>query len=87
MLALRVQGVGGGGVGGGGTLLTEPDSHCGRGSAAVPSGAMHSSSWQPVACVAAVAERANKSLERTRSAAVPRLRRLGTVARRSAQVR
>ena len=87
MLVLRVQGFGGAGARGGDTLLTEPDSHCGRDFAAVPSGAMHRSSCQPVACAAAVAERANKSLERTRPAAVARLRRLGSVARRSAQVR
>ena len=86
-MALRVRSIGGVGAGGGGTSLTEPDSHCGRESVAVPSEAVSSLSWQPVASAAAVAERANKSLERTRPAAVARLRRFGTVARRSAQVR
>ena len=65
MLALRVRGIGGAGVGGGGTPLTEPDSHCGRASVAVRSGSMVSSSWQPLSRAAGVGVRANNSFERT----------------------
>ena len=65
MLALRVRGIGGAGIGGGGTSLTEPDSHCGRGSVALRFRSMVSSSWQPLARAAGVDVRANNSFERT----------------------
>ena len=74
MLALRVRGIGGAEVGGGGTSLTEPDSHCGRASVAVRSGSMVSSSWQRLASAASASVRANNSFERTAGDACGSLR-------------